>query len=214
MNQSNIVVFDFETGGLDPDKCSPIQVAAIVLNPRTLEPIPNAMFNSMMCPPTQEEFDAIEDGALAVNKKTREQIKAAPVEGLVWKEFTSFVLRYKNGNDLPIPAGQFIYGYDLIISTRLCKKYGPWDKKRNQQALWGRDFLDLKNDLFRWFENSNELPNQKLDTLRDYLGMNKENAHDALQDVQDTAKILVRFLRLYRQLTKRINFKGAFSGIS
>jgi DNA polymerase III epsilon subunit-like protein len=213
MNSSNIIVFDFETGGLNPKKCSPIQVAAVVLNPRTLEVIPNGKFNQMMCPLTQEEFDAIEDGALAVNKKTREQIKAAPPEDLVWKDFGKFVLSYKNGNNLPIPAGQFIYGYDLIISERLCKKYGPWDKKRDEQALWSRDFIDLKNDLFRWFENSNELPNMKLDTVRDYFGMRKDQAHDAMEDVRQTAEILVKFMKLYRSLAKRVRFKDSLLGL-
>jgi DNA polymerase III epsilon subunit-like protein len=212
MNLCNIICFDFETGGLDTAKCSPIQVAAIVINPRTLEPIPGAVFNSMMCPTTKEEFDAIEDQALAVNKKTREQIKAAPLENLVWNNFTEFVLRYKNIAGLPVPAGQNILGFDLPISERLCKKYGPWDKKRNQQALWNnRDGIDLLKYIFAWFENNNELDNYKMDTLRDYFGLSKEGAHDAYQDVKDTWAIISKFLKLHRTLAKRVTFKGAFA---
>jgi DNA polymerase III epsilon subunit-like protein len=210
MNNCNIICFDFETGGLDTTKCSPIQVAAIVINPRTLEPIPNATFNSMMCPQTQEEFDDIEDGALFVNKKTREQIKAAPLENLVWQNFTEFVLRYKNAAGFPIPAGQNILGFDLPISDRLCKKYGPWDKRRNQQALWNnRDAIDLLKYTFAWFENSNELDNFRMDTLRQYFGLSLEGAHDAYQDVKDTWALISRFLKLHRNLAKRITFKGA-----
>jgi DNA polymerase III epsilon subunit-like protein len=204
MNNCNIICFDFETGGLDTTKCSPIQVAAIVINPRTLEPIPNATFNSMMCPQTQEEFDDIEDGALFVNKKTREQIKAAPLENLVWQNFTEFVLRYKNVAGSPIPAGQNILGFDLPISDRLCKKYGPWDKRRNQQALWNnRDAIDLLKYTFAWFENSNELDNFRMDTLRQYFGLSLEGAHDAYQDVKDTWALISRFLKLHRNLAKR-----------
>jgi DNA polymerase III epsilon subunit-like protein len=212
MNNCNIVVFDFETGGLDPKKCVPIQVAAIVINPRTLTPIPGAEFNSMMCPMTEEEFNTIEDGALAVNKKTREQIKAAPVEKLVWQNFTNFVLKHKTKDGWPIPAGQNIINYDLPISERLCEKYGPWDKKQNRQALWNtRDTIDLLHYTFSWFENSNELPNRKMDTLRNYFGLSKEGSHDAFVDVKQTWAIISKFLQLHRTLAPRVQFKGALA---
>ncbi len=211
MNNNIIICFDFETGGLDPTKCSPIELGAIAIHPRTLKPIPGAVFNSMMRPETQKEFDAIEDQALAVNKKTREQIKAAPLESLVWKDFVSFVRKFKNGWQNPIPAGQFIYGYDLIISERLCKKYGQWDKKRNQQDLWNNTLLDLKNFLFGWFENSDELPDYKQDTALDYFGIDKTGQeHSALTDCKNSAKLICKFLELQRNLAPRIKFKNSF----
>lgn len=210
MNNCYIICFDFETGGLDPKKCSPIQIAAQVIHPRTLEFVPDGRFESMMQPLTKEEFDAIEDGALAVNHKTREQIKAAPLENMVWGEFAKFVNKYKTPDGAPIPAGQNIKGYDLIISDRLCEKYGPWDKKRNQQTLWNwRDQIDLLNFTFAWFENSNELPNTKMDTLREYFEISAEGAHDAWKDVKDTAELIVKFMRLHRSLAKKVKFRGA-----
>jgi DNA polymerase III epsilon subunit-like protein len=209
MNQCNIIVFDFETGGLDPKTCVPIQVAAMVIHPRMLEPIPGAVFNHMMCPPTQEEFDSIQDGALAKNKKTREEIKKAAPEKLVWQEFTDFVTRYKTKDGLPIAAGQNIVGYDLIISERLCKKYGPWNKKKNQQELWNRQILELMCYTFGWFENSVEPDSYSMDTLRKFFGISEEGAHDALKDVKDTWLILSKFLKLQRNLEKRIHFKDA-----
>ena len=50
-----------------------------------------------------------------------------------------------------------------------------------------------------------------MDYLRDYFGISKENAHDALQDVKDTANILTKFLLLQRNLSKKIRFEKAFA---
>ena len=48
--------------------------------------------------------------------------------------------------------------------------------------------------------------------MRDYLGMSTANAHDALKDVNDTANLLCRFLRLYRRTAKNVRFRDSFSG--
>ena len=50
-----------------------------------------------------------------------------------------------------------------------------------------------------------------MDYLRDYFGMDKENAHDALQDVKDTANLLIKFMRLQRSLLKKVKFEKSFA---
>lgn len=65
------------------------------------------------------------------------------------------------------------------------------------------------NLVFYWFESFN-LKSLSLDNIRDYLGINKDGAHDATKDVEDCAKILIRFLRLHRNLVEKIKFKGSF----
>ena len=66
------------------------------------------------------------------------------------------------------------------------------------------------NVVFYWFEGNNELKNYTLDSLREYFGISKDGAHDALKDVKDTAEIAIRFLRLHRNLSQKIKFKGSF----
>ena len=66
------------------------------------------------------------------------------------------------------------------------------------------------NVVFYWFEGNNELKNYTLDNLRDYMGLSKEGAHDALKDVKDTAQIMIRFMKLHRNLSDKIKFKGSF----
>lgn len=84
------------------------------------------------------------------------------------------------------------------------------NKEGKSSLFYPRDVLDIMNLIFYWFENNNELKNYTLDNLRDYLGISKEGAHDALKDVNDTAAITIRFLKLHRNLSQKVKFKGSF----
>ena len=66
------------------------------------------------------------------------------------------------------------------------------------------------NLIFYWFEGNNELKNYKMDNLREYFGMDKDGAHDALKDVQDTAGLLIRFLKLHRNVAQKVSFRDSF----
>ena len=50
-----------------------------------------------------------------------------------------------------------------------------------------------------------------MDSMRDLLGVPKDNAHDALQDVKDTANLLIAFMKLYRKMSPKIKFEQAFA---
>jgi DNA polymerase III epsilon subunit-like protein len=69
------------------------------------------------------------------------------------------------------------------------------------------------NLVFYWFENL-DIKSYSLDNVRDFLGIDKEGAHDAVKDVIDSANILIRFLRLHRNLSSKIKFKGSFTNAS
>ena len=84
MNSNTIIVFDFETGSLDINKCEVIQVAAMAIDRKNLEPIKDAVFETLIKP---RDFNNLQDEALAVNKKTREELKQAPNLDVVWKKF-------------------------------------------------------------------------------------------------------------------------------
>ena len=66
--------------------------------------------------------------------------------------------------------------------------------------------------IYCWFENNAEVNRYNMDYLREYFGMPNDNAHDALQDVKDTANILIRFLKLQRNIieNQKVQFKNAF----
>ena len=72
--------------------------------------------------------------------------------------------------------------------------------------------MDLMQHIYCWFENNADVGNSySMDFMRDYFGMSKDNAHDALQDVKDTANILIKFLKMQRNLSKKIKFEKAFA---
>ena len=54
MNYNKICVFDFETDGTNPEQCSPVQIAAVMIDPLNLEIIPNSEFNCNFKPEVME----------------------------------------------------------------------------------------------------------------------------------------------------------------
>ena len=97
-----------------------------------------------------------------------------------------------------------------MLFRSLSIKYNNLNKEGRSSLFYPRDVIDVMNIVFYWFENSNDLKSYALDNLRDYLGISKEGAHDAYKDVKDTAEILIRFLKLHRNLANKVKFKGSF----
>lgn len=230
-NLQKICVFDLETDGINPDACSPVQIAAIMIDPYRLEVIPDSEFNITIRPEALEnnidyaygDSDVLDFHA-KVRSSTKESIlsdwKSYQKQENGWKLFVSYLNMYhsrSNGKKscftAPIAAGYNINRFDLRIMERLSKKYDNLNKEGRSDLFYPRDVIDLMNLVFYWFEGNNELKNYTLDNLRDYLGISKEGAHDALKDVKDTADILIRFLRLHRNISNKVKFKSAFAAV-
>jgi len=215
----DIIMFDFETGGRNPMKCQPTQIAAIALDGRNFRL--KGEFNSMMRPIIDDDkaiaagVDPIEEGALKVTGQTREQLAKAPLPKGVWKKFCTFVNKYNwKGTPYfaPIPAGFNILGYDMKIVDRLCKEYGPWDDKRQSQKLFHQIYkIDVMDDVWLWTEGDPAVKSISMDSLRERMGLSSENAHDALQDVRDTANIFIKLQKSRRAVYRNMKFEKAFA---
>lgn len=226
INYNKICVFDFETDGSDPGICSPVQIAAVMIDPINLEIIKDSEFNINFKPETLESNDNYEytTDILDFHAKVRgsskddilQQWKKYPKQEHSWSLFINYLDKYhsrtskKSQFSAPIAAGYNINRFDLKIIDRLSKKYGNVNKENNTNIFYPRDVIDVMNLIFYWFENNSDLKSYTMDSLRDYLGINKEGAHDALKDVHDTAEIMIRFLKLHRNLSQKIKFKNAF----
>ena len=57
MNYNKICVFDFETDGTNVDTLNPVQLAAVIVDPRKLELVKGGEFNSFIKPETFDEPD-------------------------------------------------------------------------------------------------------------------------------------------------------------
>jgi exonuclease I len=217
-----------ETDGANPEVCSPVQIAAVMIDPIKLEIIPDSEFNITLKPDAiheNPEYTYDDSDVLDFHAKVRGVSKAEILESWqknqkqeqAWKMFVSYLQMYhtrstkKNCFSAPIAAGYNINRFDLPIINRLSQKYKNVNKENKTDLFYPRDVADLMNVIFYWFENNNELKSYTLDNLRDYLGLSKENAHDALKDVQDTAQILIRFMKLFRNVSSKVKFKNSFA---
>ena len=204
---------------LETQEKQPTQIAALALDGRNFKP--KGTFNSEIRPILDDEkaiemgFDPLEDEALRITGKNREDLAKAPMPKTVWKKFCNFVNQYNwKGTQFfaPIPAGFNIIGFDMIIIDRLCKAYGPYDKERQQQKLFNKIYkVDMMDNMFMWTEGDPAVKSISMDSLRDRMGLSKENAHDALQDVKDTANIMIKFMKTHRSVYRNLTIDKAFA---
>lgn len=226
-NNHKICVFDFETDGSNPECCSPVQIAALMIDPKKLEVVPDSEFNISLKPTSLEEdptYNYSDSDVLDFHAKVRgcqaseilSDWRGFQKQECGWKMFVSYLEMYhlktqrKSCFTAPLAAGYNINRFDLPIVERLSRKYNNTNKNNNSSLFYPRDVLDLMNMIFYWFENDYDLKSYSMDNLRDYLGIDKEGAHDALKDVRDTAEILIRFMRLHRNIASKVKFKGSF----
>lgn len=227
INYNKICVFDFETDGSDPKLCSPVQIAAIMIDPINLEIIDGSEFNINFKPEVLEnnenykyETDILDFHAKVKGCSKDDILKdwyTYPKQEHSWNMFVNYLDKYhtrsskKSQFSAPIAAGYNINRFDLAIVERLSNKYGNLNKEKRTDLFFPRDVVDAMNLMFYWFEHNNDLKSYTLDTVRDYFGISKIGAHDALKDVKDTAEIIVRFMKLHRNLGQKIKFKQAFA---
>lgn len=227
-NLQKICVFDMETDGVKPEQCSPVQIAAIIVDPNRLEIIPDSEFNISLKPSALDEdenYDYSDSDVLDFHSKVQgcskedvlDKWKEYPKQELGWKNFVSYLDMYHTRSErkscftAPIAAGYNINRFDLKIVERLSTKYKNVNKEGRTNLFYPRDVIDVMNLVFYWFEGNNELKNYTMDHLREYFGMDKDNAHDALKDVKDTAELLIRFLKLHRNISKKVSFRNSFA---
>jgi DNA polymerase III epsilon subunit-like protein len=212
-------LFDFETGSRNPNKTQPTQIAALAIDGRNFKV--KGQFNSEIQPILDDDkatslgLDPVQDEALKVTHKTRENLAKAPNVKVVWNKFVQFVNQYNWKGDpffAPIPVGFNIIGCDMIIIDRLCKEYGPWDKERAKQKLFSRVYkFDIMDNIFAWTEGDPNIKSISMDSLRNIMGLSSENAHDALQDVKDSANIFIKLMKTHRSVYQNMKFEKAFA---
>lgn len=226
INYNKICVFDFETDGSDPKICSPVQIAAVIIDPIKLEIIPNSEFNINFKPEVLEQDDQynyttdILDFHAKVKGCAKEEVlqewKNYPKQQQSWNMFINYLDKYhsrsskKSQFSAPIAAGYNINRFDLKIIDRLSNKYGNVNKENTSDIFYPRDVIDVMNLVFYWFEHNADLKSYTLDSLREYFGIDKFGAHDAIKDVKDTAEIMIRFMKLHRNIATKVKFKDSF----
>lgn len=233
----NYICFrDYETGSKNKFKTQPIQIAAVMINLPRLEVVEDSLFESLIQPEWDESkceelgIDPIQDEALAINKITREELKDAPQEKVVWQKYCDYLKDYNlkgiDGGkwDAPIIGGFNNRNFDDMIDIRLCEKYGPNLDDFGGWTMYHPFYnFDVAPILHTYFHNKKIVKNNSysMDACREFFGYKTENAHKADIDVLQGADMLVRFLKLSRKLVagelnlpegKKIKFKNVVGG--
>ena len=225
MDSNTIIFLDFETGSKNKYKTQPTQLAAVAIDMRTGDIIQGSEFCSYMKPFFEEEeckklkIDPISDEALKITGITLEQLQNAPDSKTVWNNFIDYANRYNPGKgqwSAPIMAGFNIENFDKEIVRRMAGtkpyNFGPFDKEYEECTLF-HPFkrIDIMRDLMMWLEPKKDIRSISMDSIRDYFGMSKKGAHDALVDVKQGAAILSKFFKLYRFFSPKVKFQGCFA---
>jgi len=220
MANKDFIVFDFETGGRNPNTCQPTQLAAVVIDGRNLKL--KDTFNSEIFAVTDDEeakalgLAPLEEEALKITGKTREGIAKAPALKSVFPKFCDFVNKYnwnKTTFFAPIPCGYNIINYDMLILNRICKDLNMfYDEARGCQKLFHQiNKIDMMDNMFIWTESDPNVKSISMDNVRKRMGMSSENAHDALQDVKDIANIMIKFILTHRKVYQKMEIDNAFA---
>tara|TARA_R100000278_G_scaffold29947_1_gene27584 strand:- start:29780 stop:30490 length:711 start_codon:yes stop_codon:yes gene_type:complete len=235
MTNNKICVFDFETDGSDPTECSPVQLSSVIVDPIKLEIVKDSEFNIYLKPEKLCKAKAVsinnhpymDSDILEWHGKVKGVDKAEILESWLtypdakhsWKQFMEYLESYhlfrsggkKTKFSAPIASGYNIISFDMKIVDRFAKKYGGYDKKEKGNSIFHpRDKIDIMSLVYIWFRYIPEIKSISLDNIRNYLGIDATNAHDAVKDVTDCAEILIRFLKLHKNFVSKIKFKDSF----
>jgi inhibitor of KinA sporulation pathway (predicted exonuclease) len=212
----NIAVFDLETWSLDTKTLEAVELAAVVIDGQTLEPIQGGEFQSYMKPKDWDNFD---QKAINVNKITHELLKEKGRErGDVLRSFGTFLNQFKvkgiKFGGAPIASGKNIHKFDLPILDRICREEGLADKNGENKFFDQKIRLDLEDLMYHWFQGDvrPKPATGKMDDLRTFFGLSHDGAHGALVDCKQTALLVRKFMALYRKYP--VSFENACKDIA
>jgi hypothetical protein len=216
---NHFCVFDLETDSLDTAIASPVEVACAMIDPFSIELIDGSEFQSFMKPPGIEDRNKyMSNPAIASTVKWHsgqencsiddilDKWSNYPEQSVVWNLFAQHLSKYNRRQsqwDAPIPAGQNIRAFDLPIVERLNEKY------KIKKLFHKAEVCDLRDITFLWLRWDADLTSRSMDNLRKYFNVkSRGKAHTAMADVYEEAELIIRFLKLHKDLFSRINFKG------
>ena len=67
------------------------------------------------------------------------------------------------------------------------------------------------DNVWMWTEGDPSIKSISMDAMRERMGLSSENAHDALQDVKDTANIMIKFMKTHRAVYRNLKIEQAFA---
>lgn len=200
--RQKIVIFDLETGSVDPHTCQVTEFGAIAID--TVSMTVADKFSSL-CKPV--DMSLVQDEALRITNIKKEDLEKAPGLAEVFSLFANWMKRWCVGTsqwDRPIMSGWNVCAFDSVIINRLCETYNKGRKLFHPNLI-----IDLMHLHFLWTHD--KLTRFSMETAREHYGISQDGAHRATYDCENCADILLRYLNYMSKLAKSHNyFEGCF----
>lgn len=176
LRECNLFFFDCETGGLDPNKCDMLEVAAIVTDPSGQTII--------------EEYEA------KVLPKLPVDPKAAEVNGYSaekWAEAGAIELDHAMYKMLAMAKNSIFTAHNApfdwgFFQMAMSKRYQKWPG----------DYHRVDTVALAWpLLQAGRVQNVKLEALVKFFGIKHDNAHTALADARACREVYVKLMGIY-----------------
>lgn len=189
-----IVVFDFETSGLDAIKCQPIEICV-----KTIYPTGDVLLYHKLV--RMEADEPLHERITELTGITDEILK---VEGVPYKEAAQGMIDFIfSGNDNPYLVGHNFIKFDIRFLDELCRrakfqhkwKDNGWDTAGHYKAK-GCNIKRFENEgLLRWHHRALNTPVKgfffKLIKCCEEAGISMDGAHRADADVEMTFQLFL-----------------------
>ena len=190
---NKIIFIDTETGGVNPEKAALIQLSGIIrIDKKDVE-----KFNFYIKPFENSE---VNEKALEVQGRTLEELKTEKYieEKEVYKQFVSLLDKYIDKYDR---TDNFVVaGYNVRFDVDILKAFFQRHGNNFLFSYLDSSMLDPLYSI-RLLQIAEVLPvleNNKLETWCKYFGIELK-AHDSLEDIEATKKLIGKLISLIRK---------------
>lgn len=211
MFQTDLLVVDFETTGLDPNKHDPIQIGALLLDKDTLEE--KASYCSYIRPTVPERlWHFAQSYARQVNGISMDAIMDAPEQVTVLTRMCETLFPEQAPRPLdvddPTEFPVFPEKYDVLLTGQNIKfDYGfllQITQRVGKRDLFGYHTLELSTiHEFVKAITGIQTSGRSLVNQAEFFGLDTSGAHDALFDCKLTAEVLRRWVGFMQERLAR-----------
>lgn len=202
----NCIIADLETSGFNPKQNAVTQIAFVVVDSFNFEE--KCKFNTYVKPYDNKHIYVKQAADLTGITQEKCIEEGRPLNQVV-EEMSEIFKKFKVSYYLPYFVGHNFNAFDIRFLEDIYDRiYGPNSGKNGTNKLY--DFATLGYDtmfLARQKFTNNEVPNFKLNTVGEYLGLYNKGAHLADNDVDLTLEVFKYFIQSLRQSEASIQAK-------
>lgn len=185
----NILYIDFETTGIDPDKCAPLDFAArLCVAERGLYEI--AAFDTGLMRPYPDAL--ITDEALSINGFTREELPSGRGPGDAAVEFCDWLDAHQ-GNEGGTVNPVILAGHNVQFDAAFLKRWFEYAGIQSRLNRFHYRRLDVQSVAFAMLGIRDGLGSVSLGACTKHLGI-EHQPHSAYSDVKAGLDVLRRLV--------------------